>query len=103
MNAVDSVNRTVVTTVNGYENVNLDNIKCPVCGCKMEITDFEELKHNYRGGLYFETNPLCHGSLHKVYHGKGYSSHSIGMTCPNCESKLTLKGEHTVNDRQVMY
>lgn len=103
MNAVDPTNRTVVTTINGHENVDLNNIKCPICGCKMEINDLSELKSEYRGGLDFETNPLCYGSLHRVYNAKGYSSHSIGMQCPNCETELKLKGEQTIIERQVMY
>ena len=82
--------KIIQVLINGREtekiNVDLNNVKCPVCGsimCIREVNCPEE-DRNYS---------VC---VHNSYSAKGYSEREritdkVGLECPNCEALLYLK------------
>lgn len=79
----------IIATVNGVENVNLSNIKCPICGYKMEVHRYESQDYEPDGHLDYEPSLVSDGCV-QVYRSRSEKRDGFGLQCPYCKAELNV-------------
>lgn len=78
----------IIVDVNGVENVDLSNIKCPICGEKMEVHRYEPKDYDHDGRLQREFH--SHVGHVNVYHERSRQEIDFGLQCPYCKAELNV-------------
>lgn len=78
----------IIVDVNGVENVDLSNIKCPICGSKMDVHRIEPKDYDRDGRLQREYHSYV-GHVN-VYYEPSRQEIDFVFQCPHCKAELAV-------------
>lgn len=79
----------IIATVNGIENVDLSNVKCPICGNKMEVHRYGPQDDEHDGHLDYEPSRVSDGCV-RVFRSRTEKRDAFGLQCPHCKAELNV-------------
>lgn len=79
----------IIVDVNGVEGVDLSDIKCPICGNKMDIHRYDPQDYNHDGHLEYEPSRISDGGV-QVYRSRIEKRDGFGLQCSYCKAELNV-------------